>query len=216
MLRLDVGLTFFWHRILFTPRRRDSFLNLIISHHLTPLCTCTEEFHSTPETQTDESYNHPEDLEHFAQHEKIEREEAAREAKFQGISVEEAIAAHNHDLEAQQKQQQEQKAEEHANDDNATNGQVSLGDSNVDPNHNHDSHDSAAGAPTGPKIVRTTPPEKQDPAVRFRKAKEEGKVNDEWGVGEGGYKIPKTPGERMRKNVPYKVSFVVVVIALPS
>ena len=41
-------------------------------------------------------------------------------------------------------------------------------------------------------------------------------MNDEWGVGEGGYKIPKTPGERMRKNVPYKVSFVVVIIALPS
>ena len=60
--------------------------------------------------------------------------------------------------------------------------------------------------PTGPKIVREVPPEKQDPALRFRKAKEEGMVSDEWGVGDGGYKIPKTPGERMRKNVPYKVS----------
>ena len=53
-------------------------------------------YHSTPETQTDESYNHPEDIEHFAQHEQIEREEAEREAKFQGISVEEALAQHEH------------------------------------------------------------------------------------------------------------------------
>ena len=53
-----------------------------------------EMYHSTPETQTDESYNHAEDIEHFAQHEKIERDEAIKEAEYQGISVEEAIAAH--------------------------------------------------------------------------------------------------------------------------
>ncbi|KAI0323045.1 hypothetical protein OF83DRAFT_1047979, partial [Amylostereum chailletii] len=53
-----------------------------------------EQFHNTPETQTDESYNHPEDIEHFGSHERIEREEAEREAKFQGISVEEALAQH--------------------------------------------------------------------------------------------------------------------------
>ncbi|KAJ8455426.1 hypothetical protein ONZ45_g18949 [Pleurotus djamor] len=35
-----------------------------------------EMYHSTPETQTDESYNHPEDLEHFAQHDAIEHQEA--------------------------------------------------------------------------------------------------------------------------------------------
>ncbi|KAF5383366.1 hypothetical protein D9757_008408 [Collybiopsis confluens] len=53
-----------------------------------------EEFHSTPETQTDESYNHPEDIEHFAMHEQIERKEAEKEAKYQGISVDEALAQH--------------------------------------------------------------------------------------------------------------------------
>jgi hypothetical protein len=50
-----------------------------------------EVYHSTPETQTDESYNHPEDIEHFAHHDAIERTEAEREAKFQGITVEEAL-----------------------------------------------------------------------------------------------------------------------------
>ena len=63
----------------------------------------TEQFHSTPETQTDESYNHPEDLEHFAHHEAIEREEARREAAYQGITVEEALA--QHDPETQPKTQ---------------------------------------------------------------------------------------------------------------
>jgi len=53
-----------------------------------------EEHHSSPETQTDESYNHPEDADHFSQHEAIEREEAEREAKFQGISVEEVLKYH--------------------------------------------------------------------------------------------------------------------------
>jgi hypothetical protein len=40
---------------------------------------------------------HAEDLEHFAHHEEIELIEAEREAKFQGISVEEALAQHDHD-----------------------------------------------------------------------------------------------------------------------
>ncbi|KAF8845998.1 hypothetical protein BDN67DRAFT_986404 [Paxillus ammoniavirescens] len=53
-----------------------------------------EQFHSTPETQTDESYNHPEDLEHFAHHETIEHQEAEREAQYQGITVQEAMQAH--------------------------------------------------------------------------------------------------------------------------
>jgi hypothetical protein len=50
-----------------------------------------EKYHSTPETQTDESYSHPEDIEHFAQHDAIEKQEAEREAKFQGISTEEFL-----------------------------------------------------------------------------------------------------------------------------
>ena len=60
----------------------------------------TEQYHSTPETQTEESYIHPEDLEHFAHHEAIERQEAEREAKYQGITVEEALAQHDPEVEA--------------------------------------------------------------------------------------------------------------------
>ncbi|CAE6428497.1 unnamed protein product [Rhizoctonia solani] len=45
-----------------------------------------EMYHNTPETQTDESYNHPEDIEHFAHHEEIERVEEEREHKYEGLA----------------------------------------------------------------------------------------------------------------------------------
>lgn len=70
-----------------------------------------EEFHSTPETQTDEAYNHPEDIEHFAHHEEIEHQEAEREARFQGITVDEALAQHEPE---QQPASTEGQGEEHA------------------------------------------------------------------------------------------------------
>ncbi|WWC87690.1 uncharacterized protein L201_002582 [Kwoniella dendrophila CBS 6074] len=45
-----------------------------------------ELYHSTPETQTDEAYNHPEDIAHFRHHGEIEDEEDARERKFEGLN----------------------------------------------------------------------------------------------------------------------------------
>lgn len=55
--------------------------------------TLPEKYHSTPETQKDEAYTHPEDIEHFAQHERIEQEENEKEASYEGVSVEELVAA---------------------------------------------------------------------------------------------------------------------------
>jgi hypothetical protein len=130
----------------------------------------TEEFHSTPETQTDESYNHPEDFEHFAQHESIERKEAEREAKFQGITVEEALASH----------------EEHA-------GEGSSPGPGVVPVPQYGSQE-----PLKPKITRSTPPEKQDPRIKYQDATKEKDTQSEWGTGEGGYKSPKSPVEKLR------------------
>ena len=60
--------------------------------------------------------------------------------------------------------------------------------------------------PKKPRITRVTPPEKQDPEVRYGGAKEESKDRPEWGSGDEGFKAPKTPVERLRKNVPYKVN----------
>jgi hypothetical protein len=144
-----------FHRILLASRRYDR-TGTASRISLTP---DIEQFHSTPETQTDESYNHPEDIEHFAHHAAIEREEARREATYQGITVEEALAQHEPDAQAQK-----------------------------------------------PKLTRVTPPEKQDPEVRYGGAKEESRNRAEWGSGDEGFKTPKTPAERLRKNVPYKVN----------
>ncbi|KAF9486393.1 precursor to secretory protein Ssp120 [Pholiota conissans] len=129
-----------------------------------------EQFHSTPETQTDESYNHPEDLEHFAHHEEIEHKEAEREATFEGVSVEEVL-----------------KSLEKA-------AAVEAAAQNPD------------GSLKTKPITRIPPPEKQDPAIKFKDAKTEGVRKGEWGTGSGGYKSPTDPSDKLRKNLPYKSS----------
>ncbi|KAH9858300.1 hypothetical protein C2E23DRAFT_803434 [Lenzites betulinus] len=142
-----------------------------------------EQFHSTPETQTDEAYTHQEDLEHFAHHEQIEHQEAEREAKFQGVSVDEVIAQHE-----------------------AHEGEHTPEVAEADPQLVSNPHDEQVpleppvlGGP--PKVTRVTPPEKQDPAIRFANEKPD---EGEWGTGDAGYKTPKSPSEKLRKNVPYK------------
>jgi len=66
-----------------------------------------ELYHSTPETQTDESYVHPEDFDHFTHHAHIEAEEDARERAFAGlpadadlsqdhVAVPDALDTHQH------------------------------------------------------------------------------------------------------------------------
>ncbi|KZT72966.1 hypothetical protein DAEQUDRAFT_704772 [Daedalea quercina L-15889] len=149
-----------------------------------------EEFHSTPETQTDESYTHPEDIEHFAQHEKIEREEAAREARFQGISVEEALKQHEPHPEDNAQQQPVQAP---AN----TDGEAAPQDPAVDD----PALQPAKPGPVLPKFTRSK--QEDDPAVRYQNAK----ANGQWGEGDSGYAPPKAPSDRLKKNVPYKYKF---------
>jgi hypothetical protein len=132
----------------------------------------SEQFHSTPETQEPSAYNHIEDLEHFSHHDAIEFQEAEREAVFQGISVEEALAQH-----AEPPPNEQPPAE-----------QAKVDDQEVPK-----------------KFERQIPPEQQDPAVRFRRAKADSEAHGEWGSGDSGYKAPNTPSEKMRKNLPYKV-----------
>lgn len=138
-----------------------------------------EEFHATPETQTDESYTHPEDLEHFAAHESIEREEAVREARFQGISVEEALEQHEQHDEPQAQVPVQVPVERQEGE--------------VQPD---------APSANLPKYTRSKP-DSDDPAVRYQSAKAGG----QWGEGDAGYKPPKSPSDRLKKNVPYKYKF---------
>ncbi|KAG7452087.1 precursor to secretory protein Ssp120 [Guyanagaster necrorhizus] len=147
-----------------------------------------EEFHNTPETQVDEAYIHPEDIEHFAHHEDIELKEAEKEAAYQGITVEEVLRSH------------EPPPEEHVQMQGAD--QEPL----VAPHPHDEQYENATpqGEAPKPKITRVTPPEKQDPGVRFRGAKSEGDKKGAWGSGEEGYLPPSNAGDKMRKNMPYK------------
>lgn len=145
-----------------------------------------EEFHSTPETQTDESYNHPEDIEHFAMHESIERKEAEKEAAYQGITVEEALAAHE-----QAEKLYEEKLAAVAQKD-GDEGQQPLV---VEHPHAEQVDPISPIEAPNPKVTRVTPPEKQDPAVKFRDAKAQAEAKGAWGAGD---EPPIDPGDKMR------------------
>jgi len=144
-----------------------------------------EEFHSTPESQTDEAYVHKEDIEHFAQHEKIEQKETEREAKFQGISVDELIRQQLAAAEAYDKAKAAEDAKAAAA---AANGETPV-----------------ATADT-PKVTRIRPPEKVDPRVKYADVREEA-LKGEYGEGPAGYKSPVKPEEKMKRNTPYKYKF---------
>lgn len=152
-----------------------------------------EEFHSTPETQTDESYNHPEDLEHFAQHEAIELKEAEKEAKFQGITVEEALKQHEPPEEGEATPPPPE-----------TDPQFVAQPGGAEAPKVDDP--SEPKMPPNPKVTRVTPPEKQEPKLKFKDATKQRGSQEEWGAGSEGYKSPTTPSEKMRKNLPYKVN----------
>ncbi|KAI0095246.1 hypothetical protein BDY19DRAFT_902229 [Irpex rosettiformis] len=147
-----------------------------------------EQFHSTPETQTDESYNHPEDIEHFAHHESIERKEAEKEAKYQGISVEEALKQHEFVAVPPSPEGEPQEFE-----DNSFGGEHVPEDS---------AHSAAYTKPT-----RKADPKKEDPIERFKKAKASSleQEDEAYGEGEAGYKAPRGIGDKLKKkNLPYK------------
>lgn len=172
-----------------------------------------EEFHSTPETQTDESYNHPEDLEHFAHHEEIERKEAVKEAAFQGITVEEALQSHEHAAAPAG-------GETHADGETHAEGETVVTPEELAQHpaavpHPHDEQvvpEPMVDPPVAqnaqkPKVTRVPPPEKQAPNIKYKGAKSEGDRKGEWGTGSEGYKPPTNPSDKMRKNLPYKYKF---------
>lgn len=173
-------------RVLPPPRRYDSYLTLLLTLSLSSLIPLTtifiEEYHSTPETQTDEAYNHPEDIEHFASHEKIEIQEAEREAKFQGISVEEALAQH----------------EPPPEDPNAPAPESSSNESSNVVAAGGDVAQEPVAASKKIQVQREPSPDEVDPAIRFREAKAESEKHGEWGSGDSGYKFPSSPSEKMR------------------
>lgn len=58
---------------------------------------------------------------------------------------------------------------------------------------------------TPPRFSRQPPPEKQDPVVKFKDVGAEAAAKSDWGEGDDAYMRPKSPADRLRKNLPYKV-----------
>jgi len=138
-----------------------------------------EVYHSTPETQTDEAYNHAEDIEHFEHHDRIELVEENKERKFQGLPP--------------------------------------LAEGEVPSSHDHDHESEPASPPAHPigvDDVRSPSPKytrlrdaPTDPKDKFKGVANEAFEKPGWGLGDDGFKRPKTPAEKMRRNTPYKYKF---------
>jgi hypothetical protein len=189
MLTLSPPPLFPLFRILLSPY---SFL-----HH-------EELYHSTPETQTDESYTHPEDLEHFAHHEHIEAVEDSRAQAF---------------LEAE--------TETHADlpheapnppPGRAAKGQFMNSNTNKNPIANNargTSKLSAAEKQEEEKKKNETTAQKEAPsrkappsvAARMEGVKKVAQEDLPYGEGEAGFARPRTEREKLRRGTPYKYKF---------
>ncbi|KAI5475025.1 secretory pathway protein Ssp120 [Pseudohyphozyma bogoriensis] len=156
-----------------------------------------EKYHNTPETQNEEDYIHPEDIEHFMQHEQIEAEEAERVREFQGITEEEEAA---------------QFAAAEASAAAAQQARIFDNTPPEDPNTR-----DAIPSPPVPEQRIVNPPSPEEEARReraafakaqaakFGKDAREASKRGEWGSAPGAeFKRPKDDADRLRKAVPYK------------
>lgn len=159
-----------------------------------------EQYHNTPETQTDEAYVHPEDFEHFEHHERIELEEENKERVYQGLDPLDKLAD-DHDQQPaageEEKTPLEQAAEEEAI-------------KKADPNHitpmdgqGHVVPDD--DIPRNPKFVRQ--PKPNPDTLDIIKAARDAGSKPAYGEGPEGYQRPKNKGDKMRRNLPYKYKF---------
>jgi len=154
-----------------------------------------EVYHSTPETQTDESYNHPEDLAHFEHHERIELEEENKERAYQGLKPLDKLPEDDAVPDApESKTPLEEAAEDAA--------------AAADPNHITPMDGQGHVVPEldrpNPRYTRQPKPAE---GVDVLKAAEEAKSQPGYGEGPDGYKRPKSTNDKLRRNLPYKYKF---------
>lgn len=150
-----------------------------------------ELYHSTPETQTDEAYNHPEDIEHFKHHRHIEDEEDARERIFEGLPP-------NADLSQDHVAADPLDIHEHA---------PGEGPTSVDAESARTTLDAGDEVPGPPRLHREDPG-----ASPQRIQKGQGPGKDDWESARAAasgkeygpdHGRPRSPEERLRIGVPY-------------
>ncbi|KWU44074.1 hypothetical protein RHOSPDRAFT_18556 [Rhodotorula sp. JG-1b] len=134
-----------------------------------------EQYHNTPETQTEESYVHPEDIEHFMSHETIEHEEEAREREFTGEDPDIA-----------------------PEDLGSTREEAQFVREAVKDEDQHNPHAEMVSPPPSAKK------EMPRPAAKFSQDAREARQRGEWGTGQADFARPKDAADRLRRNIPYK------------
>jgi len=138
-----------------------------------------ELYHNTPATQTEESYTHPEDIEHFRNHEAIELEEENKVRHAQGLPL---LDEHGEEIPGSNEPHQEQ-------------------DQQI-----FDSGSAVRSAQVGSEelLRQARADEAHGQADRFAKAREEAGRRGDWGLTGDEFRRPKDVADRLRKSVPYK------------
>lgn len=170
-----------------------------------------EIYHNTPETQTDEAYNHPEDVEHFAHHEAIEREEEQRERHAEGMPTIEEDARRAAEAKAKgEKYESPYDAQMAAGVEKAAEEALKqTPEQHVfktpEGNHvvNEVGSDAAGNTPGSSARVGESEDARRE---RLTRAKFEASKRPAYGEGGSGFARPKDDADRMRKGAPYKVS----------
>lgn len=172
-----------------------------------------EMYHNTPETQTEESYIHPEDIAHFEHHEDIERHEEDLARKAQGLPPTDP----NRPLDEQTEQpdHDEKEAALFEKQRNAALAQNGMEQQVFAAQVQAGAEAAAAGGPSSSNSDDSDMSEEErarrqrarQVQEQSRKLKEQSKKAQErgaWGDKGEGFKKPKDKIDRLREKIPYK------------
>ncbi|GAA5935887.1 nucleobindin SSP120 [Sporobolomyces koalae] len=175
-----------------------------------------EKYHNTPETQREEDYIHPEDIEHFMSHEQIEAEEEEKVAIFTGeepdIPADERVTAE--DVQQHIFNELNGLSDEPTDAEKESQRELdeNVGSTATDPSARPDSSRPWTTVP--PKPRGTVSAEEQarqerasfarQQAAKFGKDVKEASRRGDWGTGESAFERPRDAADRLRKNIPYK------------
>lgn len=165
-------------------------------------------YHNTPETQTEESYNHPEDIAHFQQHEDIEREEEDKSRKAQGLPPTDP----NKPLDEQTEQPDHDEKEALLFERQRA---AALANNGMEQQQIFDTADSAAviaqrnednekDLSEEEKLRRRRSREAQEQSRKLKEQSKQAAERGAWGDKGEGFKKPKDKVDRLREKIPYK------------
>lgn len=165
-------------------------------------------YHSTPETQTEESYTHPEDIAHFEHHEDIEREEEDKVRKAQGLpptdpnkSLDEQTEQPDHD-EKEAMLFEKQRSANLAN--NGMEQQIFDAAASSGQQRNIDKDQEEAGLSEEEKARKKRSRESQEQSRKLKEQSKKAAERGAWGDKGEGFKKPKDKIDRLRDKIPYK------------